>query len=159
MTTPLGRGDLIGGYALAFGLAAVVQSSVSTAVAVWLLDLSIYQPWTLLLFAVLDSVLGTAIGLLTSAFAVTEFQAVQFMQVVVMPQILLSGLIASRDSLPGVLGFISDVLPLSYATDAFTEMANVSMFSRDLVKDLIILVVSIEVAVVLASTTLRRRTP
>jgi ABC-2 type transport system permease protein len=159
MTTPLGRGELIGGYALAFGLAAVVQSSVSTAVAVWLLDLSIYQPWTLLLFAVLDSVLGTAIGLLTSAFAVTEFQAVQFMQVVVMPQILLSGLIASRDSLPGVLGFISDVLPLSYATDAFTEMANVSMFSRDLVKDLIILVVSIEVAVVLASTTLRRRTP
>lgn len=159
MTTPLGRGELISGYALAFGLAAIVQSSVSTAVAVWLLDLSIYQPWTLLLFAVLDSVLGTAIGLLTSAFAVTEFQAVQFMQVVVMPQILLSGLIAPRDSLPGVLGFISDVLPLSYATDAFTEMANVSMFSRDLVKDLIILVVSIEVAVVLASTTLRRRTP
>lgn len=159
MTTPLGRGELISGYALAFGLAAIVQSSVSTAVAVWLLDLSIYQPWTLLLFAVLDSVLGTAIGLLTSAFAVTEFQAVQFMQVVVMPQILLSGLIAPRDSLPGVLGLISDVLPLSYATDAFTEMANVSMFSRDLVKDLIILVVSIEVAVVLASTTLRRRTP
>jgi len=158
MTTPLGRGELISGYALAFGLAAVVQSSVSTAVAVWLLDLSIYQPWTLLLFAVLDAVLGTAIGLLASAFAVTEFQAVQFMQIVVIPQILLSGLIAPRDSLPGVLGFISDVLPLSYATDAFTEMANVSTFSRDLAKDLIILVVSIEVAVVLASMTLRRRT-
>jgi ABC-2 type transport system permease protein len=159
MTTPLGRGELISGYALAFGLAAVVQSTVSTAVAVWLLDLNIYQPWTLLLFAVLDAVLGTSIGLLTSAFAVTEFQAVQFMQVVVIPQILLSGLIAPRDSLPGVLGFISDLLPLSYATDAFTEMANVSTFSRDLTKDLVILVVSIEVAVVLASMTLRRRTP
>jgi len=158
MTTPLGRGELISGYAVAFGLAALVQSAVSTAVAVWLLDLNIYQPWTLLLFAVLDALLGTSVGLLTSAFAVTEFQAVQFMQVVVFPQILLSGLIAPRDSLPGVLGFLSDLLPLSYATDAFTQMANVSSFSRDLTKDLVILVISIEVAVVLASTTLRRRT-
>lgn len=159
LTTPLARGELIGGYALAFGLAAFVQAAVSAAVAIWLLDLNIDQPWTLLLFAVVDAVLGTSLGLLTSAFAVTEFQAVQFMPLVVVPQILLCGLIVPRAVLPDMLRWISDVLPLSYGTDAFTAIASSASFTSEMGKDLGILLGFIAVAVVLASGTLRRRTP
>ena len=159
LTTPLRRGELIGGYAIAFGLAALVQALVSAPVAIWLLDLTVATPWAIVLFAVVDAVLGTALGLLMSAFARTEFQAVQFMPLVAFPQILLSGLLAPRDSLPDVLRWISDALPLSYATDAFTELANSDTWSATLGRNLGILVGCCVVAIALASLTLRRRTP
>ena len=73
--------------------------------------------------AVSDAVLGTALGLLASGFARTEFQAVQFMPAFVLPQFLLCGLLVVRDQLPAVLQPISDVLPLSYAVDAMNAVA------------------------------------
>ena len=159
LTTPLRRGELIGGYALAFGFAALVQALVSAGVAIWLLDLNVETPWAIVLFAVVDAVLGTALGLLMSAFARTEFQAVQFMPLVVVPQILLCGLLAPRDSMPDVLHWLSDALPLSYATEAFTELANSDTFSSTLGRNLGILVGCCAVSIALASLTLRRRTP
>lgn len=159
LTTPLRRGELIGGYAIAFGLAALVQALVSAGVAIWLLDLDVELPWAIVLFAVVDAVLGTALGLLMSAFARTEFQAVQFMPLVVVPQILLCGLLAPRDTMPNVLNWISDALPLSYAADAFTELSNNDVFSSTLGRNLGILVGCCVVAIALASLTLSRRTP
>ncbi|GAA3517548.1 ABC transporter permease [Aeromicrobium panaciterrae] len=159
LTTPLRRGELIGGYALAFGIAALVQALVSAGVAIWLLDLDVELPWAIVLFAVVDAVLGTALGLLMSAFARTEFQAVQFMPLVVVPQILLCGLLAPRDTMPTVLNWISDALPLSYAADAFNELANSDVFTGTLGRNLGILVGCCVVAIALASLTLRRRTP
>ncbi len=159
LTTPLRRGELIGGYAIAFGIAALVQALVSAGVAIWLLDLDVELPWAIVLFAVLDAVLGTALGLLMSAFARTEFQAVQFMPLVVVPQILLCGLLAPRDSMPEVLSRLSDVLPLSYATEAFTELADSDQWTDTLSLDLGVLVGCGGVAIALASMTLRRRTP
>ena len=159
LTTPLRRGELIGGYALGFGVAALVQSLVSSAVAIWLLGLDVQIPWAIVLFAVIDAVLGTALGLLMSAFATTEFQAVQFMPLVVVPQILLCGLLLPRDQMPRVLELISDVLPLSYATDAFTELTNSDTFNDAMAFDLTVLVGFVVVSIALASLTLRRRTP
>lgn len=159
LTTPLRRGELIGGYGLAFGLAALAQAGVGAAVAIWLLGLDIAQPWTLLLFAVVDALLGTALGLLASAFAVTEFQAVQFMPLIVVPQILLCGLFVARDALPDVLRWLSNLLPLSYATDAFSHLATATTFDAQLARELGILFGFVVVAIALASLTLRRRTP
>jgi ABC-2 type transport system permease protein len=116
-------------------------------------------PWAIGLFAVIDAVLGTALGLLMSAFATTEFQAVQFMPLVVVPQILLCGLLQPRDQMPRALELVSDVLPLSYATDAFTELSNADGFNATMTRDLVILVGFVIVSVALASLTLRRRTP
>ncbi|NEE08978.1 ABC transporter permease, partial [Streptomyces sp. SID7499] len=80
LALPLGKGDLIAGYALAFGAVAVLQSALATAVSIWLLGLDVVgSPWLLLLVALLDALLGTALGLFVSAFAASEFQAVQFM--------------------------------------------------------------------------------
>jgi len=159
LTTPLRRGELIGGYALGFGAAALVQSVVSSVVAIYLLGLDVEIPWAIGLFAIVDAVLGTALGLLMSAFATTEFQAVQFMPLVVVPQILLCGLLIPRDRMPRVLELLSDVLPLSYATDAFTELSTSDTFNDAMTLDLVVLVGFVVVSIALASLTLRRRTP
>lgn len=158
LTTPLRRGELIGGYALAFGLAALAQAVVSSAVAIWVLGLDLETPWVAVLFAVVDALLGTALGLLMSAFARTEFQAVQFMPLVVIPQLLLCGLLTPRDRMHDVLTRVSDVLPLSYAADAFTTTLTTSGMSGDLWTDLAVLVGFCVAAVALASVTLSRRT-
>ncbi len=159
MTTPLQRGELIGGYALAFAVAALVQSVVSSVVAIWWLDLGVQSPWTVVLFAVLDAVLGTALGLFFSAFARTEFQAVQFMPAVVIPQLLLCGLFVPRDRMAPVLEWLSTVMPLTWATDAFTQSLTTSGLNADMWRDLAILLGFILAAVAGASLTLRRRTP
>src|SRR6185436_13867464 len=97
MSLPLGKGDLLAGYALAFALVAVVQASIASAVAFGLLGLDVEGSIALVvLLAVANAVLGMALGLFLSAFASTEFQAVQFMPAVILPQLLLCGLLVPR---------------------------------------------------------------
>jgi ABC-2 type transport system permease protein len=124
LAMPMGKGDFLLGYALAFGLVAAVQSALAVTLSIWALDLDVEGPvWMLLVVAVVDAVLGSALGLFVSAFARTEFQAVQFMPALVVPQILLCGLFVARDDLPPVLHGISNALPLSYAVDAMRKVA------------------------------------
>ncbi len=124
LAMPMGKLDFLLGYAIAFGLVAAIQSALAVGVCVWLLDLSIAgAAWMLMVVAVVDAILGTALGLFVSAFARTEFQAVQFMPALVIPQILLCGLFVPREDLPRTLELVSDVLPLSYAVDAMQQVA------------------------------------
>jgi ABC-2 type transport system permease protein len=158
LTMPLGKGDFLLGYALAFGLLAAVQSAVAVAVSVWLLDLQVAgSVGMLLLVAVLDAVLGTALGLFVSAFARTEFQAVQFMPLMVVPQILVCGLFVPRDQLPDVLRVISDVLPLSYAVDAMRGVVSTAT-GADVWQDLAVVVGYAVAVLALGAATLRRQT-
>ncbi|MDT0214111.1 ABC transporter permease [Rothia sp. ARF10] len=160
LTTPLGKGDFMLGYALAFGLMAVVQALVATAFAVWVCGLDVAGPvWLLVVIAVCDALLGTALGLFVSGFAATEFQAVQFMPALVLPQFLLCGLLVPRDNLPSVLSTLSDVLPLSYAVDAMRTIASVPDPVGDVGSDIAVIVGAILLALALGSLTLRRRTP
>src|SRR5690625_2839805 len=123
LSMPVGKLDFLLGYAVAFGLVAIVQAALATALTIGVLDLPFAGPtWALILVAVLDAVLGVALGLFVSAFAATEFQVVQFMPALVIPQILLCGLFIPRDQLPTVLETISNVLPLSYAVDAMQQV-------------------------------------
>ncbi|WP_336992735.1 ABC transporter permease [Leucobacter sp. VD1] len=159
MTTPLGKGDFIVGYALAFGLAATVQAVITVGFAVIVCGLEVSGPlWQLGLVAVVDALLGTGLGLLASAFARTEFQAVQFMPVLVFPQILLGGLLMPRDQMPDALHTISDWLPLSYAIDAVNAVTRGDE-GWDLGRPLIVIAAVTLVALGLAALTLRRRTP
>ncbi len=100
-----------------------MQAALAVTLSVGVLGLDVSGPVVLLgVVAIADAVLGTALGLFVSAFARTEFQAVQFMPLFVIPQILLCGLFVPRDSLPDVLHAVSDALPLSYATDAMQTL-------------------------------------
>ncbi|NMO55852.1 ABC transporter permease [Actinoplanes sp. TBRC 11911] len=160
LTTPLGKLDLLFGYGLAFGLAAAVQGAVATAAAYWLLGLETTgHAGLVVLIAVINAVLGVALGLLCSAFARTEFQAVQFLPVVVVPQVLLCGLFVSRAQMAGWLEAISNVLPLTYAVDALVEVGRHSEATTAMWRDLVIVAGAAVVALVLAAATLRRRTP
>lgn len=159
MTTPLGKPDFILGYALAFGVMATLQAIVTVTFAVVVCGLEVDGPlWQLGLVAVVDAVLGTALGLLASAFARTEFQAVQFLPVLVFPQIILGGLFIPRDQMPDVLHAISNWLPLSYAIDTINAVAAGDEGS-EVYGPLLIVVAFAAGCLVLASLTLRRRTP
>lgn len=159
LAMPLGKADLLLGYALAFGLLAVVQAAAATGLSVGLLHLHLAgSAWSLLLFAVLDALLGTALGLFVSAFAASEFQAVQFMPAVVFPQLLLCGLFVPRGSMQTVLSYASDVLPMSYAVDAMTRVSTTPGFGAHLARDLAVLAGSALAVLALGAATLRRRT-
>ena len=160
LTTPMGKGDLMFGYALAFGVMAVLQAVVASAFAIYVCGLDVQGPvGALVVVAVADAVLGTALGLLASGFASTEFQAVQFMPAFVLPQFLLCGLLVVRDQLPDVLQPISDVLPLSYAVDAMNAVAADPEPLASIAPDLAVILVWIAASLLLGSLTLRRRTP
>lgn len=159
-TTPAGKLDLLFGYGIAFGLLAAVQASVTTAVAYWLLDLRTAGPTGLVvLIAVANAVLGMALGLLCSAFARTEFQAVQFMPVVVAPQMLLCGLFVPRPAMAGWLQGLSDAMPMSYSVEALTELGRHPDPTKVMWQNLGIVGGVVLLALALAAATLRRRTP
>jgi ABC-2 type transport system permease protein len=159
LAMPMGKFDFLGGYALAFGLVATVQAALAVTLSTGPLGLSVSGPvWLLGLVAVADAVLGTALGLFVSAFAQTEFQAVQFMPLFVIPQILLCGLFVPRAVLPDVLHVVSDVLPLSYATDAMQALVT-STSTGDVWRDLAIVTGFALAALAGGAATLRRRTP
>jgi ABC-2 type transport system permease protein len=155
LTTPLGKLDLLFGYGLAFGLAAAVQAAVTVVTAYAILGLETSGTAGLIvLIAVINAVLGVALGLFCSAFARTEFQAVQFLPVVVVPQLLLCGLFVPRGQMSGWLQAISDVLPLTYAVDALVNAGTTTMW-----RDLTVVSGAVVLALILAAATLRRRTP
>lgn len=159
LTMPLGKADLIAGYALAFGTLAIIQSALATGLAVWFLDLDVTgSPWLLLVVAVLDALLGTALGLFVSAFAASEFQAVQFMPAVIFPQLLLCGLFTPRPDMHPVLEAISNALPMSYAVDGMNEVLKHTDVTANFIRDVLIVAGCALLVLGLGAATLRRRT-
>lgn len=159
-TTPVGKLDLLFGYGIAFGLAAAVQATIASLLAYWLLGLDTAGSLGLVvLIAVANAVLGVALGLFCSAFARTEFQAVQFMPVVALPQILLCGLFVPRGQMAGWLEGISNVMPLSYSVEALQQVGANPDPTGLMWRDLAIVLGVVVLALVLGATTLRRRTP
>jgi ABC-2 type transport system permease protein len=160
LTTPIHKADLLFGYGLAFSIMAALQSLVATAVAYWIFNLDIQgSPLWVVMIAVINAVLGVALGLFCSAFARTEFQAVQFMPVGVVPQILLCGLFVARDRMNEVLEAISNVLPLTFSVDALREVAENAEATELMWQDVSVMATIVLGVLVLASLTLRRQTP
>ncbi len=159
MTLPLARLDLLAGYAVAFALVAAAQALVAGGVALGLLGLDVAGPaWAVLGLAAGNAVLGMAFGLLLSAFARSEFQAVQFMPAFVFPQILLCGLLVPREAMAGFLEAIAYALPLTYAYDALARVTQVGKWDSRLGLDVAVIVGAALLALVLGAATLRRRT-
>ena len=159
LTTPLAKMDMLAGYALAFGAVAVIQGALISGVAFGLLGLETEGPAVGVVgLAVLNAVLGTALGLLVSAFARSEFQAVQFMPAFLLPQLLLCGLLAPRASMARGLEILSDYLPMTYAYDALRRVADGEGFAGRTAGDTLVLVGCSLLALALGAATLRRRT-
>lgn len=158
MTMPISKSDFIFGYALAFALVGLVQALVSGVTILWLLDVTVRGGVApTMLVAVLASFLGTAMGLFTSAFARSEFQAVQFLPAFLLPQILVCGLFVSRDAMAKPLQWLSDVFPLTYSVDAMKQVTLNASWTSALSKDLAVVVGFAIVFLVLAAATIRRQ--
>jgi len=159
MTLPLAKLDLLLGYAAAFALLAAVQASLVSAVAIGLLDLELARSaWLVVALAIANAVLGMALGLFASAFARTEFQAVQFMPAVVFPQILLCGLFVEREDMARVLELVSYALPLTYAYDALARATMAGELGGRFTVDVAVTVGAAFLALGAGAATLRRRT-
>jgi len=159
MTLPLSKLDLLVGYGIAFALVAAVQASLTAGVAFWLLGLDVEGSVGIVLaLAVLNALLGMALGLFASAFAQTEFQAVQFMPAFVLPQVLLCGLLGPRERMAELLEWASVVLPLTWAYDGL-QHAVAGGDNGTVARDAAIVVAVLALALALGAVTLRRRTP
>lgn len=158
LTTPIAKVDILLGYALAFGILAVIQASLASAVSLWLLGMDVAGPeWMLIVIALSDALLGSALGLMLSAFARSEFQAVQFMPAFILPQLLLCGLIVPLTKMPDMLEAIARVLPMTYAVEAMQNIATETDISDQTLFDLGIVLGVVVVAVILGALTLKRR--
>jgi ABC-2 type transport system permease protein len=159
MTMPINRADVVVGYVLAFAVLATVQALLVVGVAVWGYGMDVAGPiWLVVVVAVLDAVLGCALGLGGSALARTEFQAVQLMPAVIFPQLITCGLLMPRDEMPTLPEWLSRVFPLTYAIEAMQDLAAGGGWTE--VRGAVgVIVLFTAGALVLAATTLRRRTP
>lgn len=160
MSMPVGKLDLLTGYGIAFAAVAAAQAGITAAVAFLLLGLDVGgSPAAVVTLAIGNAVLGMSLGLFVSAFASSEFQAVQFMPAFVFPQLLLCGLFVARDQMAGALEAISDALPLTYAFDALDRVASGGDFGGRGWLDVAVIVGVTLLALGLGALTLRRRTP
>jgi len=159
MAMPLGKLDLLAGYAIAFGLVACVQVTVVLVISLTWLGVSLPgSAVPMAVVAIFDAILGMALGLFASAFARSEFQAVQFMPAFVLPQALLCGLVVARDQMTPVLRWLSDVLPLSYAVDAMQRISTSASWTAAIGADVAVILAFTAAALVGGALTLRRRT-
>lgn len=158
MTMPMGKLDFILGYATAFAVVALVQALIATGVMLGLLQVTVLGgTLPTLVGAVLAALLGTALGLFVSAFAATEFQAVQFMPAFIFPQLLVCGLFVARDQMAQVLQWLADVFPLTYSVDAMKQITGNTGWTGTLTRDLLVVVAYTLAALILSSLTIRRQ--
>ena len=158
MTEPISKLDFIFGYAIAFSFLGLLQVALASLVTIGWLDVPVEAGvWPVLVVALSSAFLGTTLGLLVSAFATSEFQAVQLVMPIMMPQVLLCGLFVPRDRMSEVLERISEWLPLTYSVDAMQQVAMYSYWTDDLTKDLLIVFLCGVAALLLGSVTIRRQ--
>ncbi len=159
MSLPLAKLDLLFGYGIAFALVAVVQAVLTAAVAFGLLGLDVVgSTAAVVALAVGNALLGMSLGLFVSAFARTEFQAVQFMPAIVFPQLLLCGLFVPREKMVGILQTVSDALPLTYAFEALNRVTTLGSLGSRGKLDVAVIVTATLLLLALGAATLRRRT-
>jgi ABC-2 type transport system permease protein len=123
MATPLRRGELVLGYLAGFSFFAVLQAIVILLFTVFVLK--VHYRGNLATIFIVEAVLvvgAVSLGLLVSAAARNELQAVQFVPIVLLPQVFLSGLLIPVDQLPDYLRPVSAILPLTYANEALRSV-------------------------------------
>lgn len=158
MTMPISKIDFILGYAIAFSVIALIQALITSFVLLGLLQVTVLGgALATIVGAVLAALLGTSLGLFSSAFATTEFQAVQFMPALIFPQLLVCGLFVARDQMATVLQWFADIMPLTYSVDAMKQVTTHSSWTSTHTKDLAVVAAFTAAALILGSVTIRRQ--
>lgn len=157
LATPVTPLQILGGYAMGFGLFALVQVTVILTVALNLLDFpNEGSPLPVVLVAVSLAIASVTFGLLVSGLARTGFQVIQLMILFVVPQILLCGLF-DLSGCPSGLQFIADLLPLGYGVSALTNVMIRGWGLADIAGDLAMVWLFILIFILAASVGLRKK--
>lgn len=158
MSTPLDKTDFIFGYAIAFSFLAFLQALITSTTMLVILKVTVLGGTVATLIgAVISALLGTSLGLFLSAFANTEFQAIQFMPAVIFPQFLVCGLFVPRDQMSKILQWFADIMPLTYSVDAMKQVTLSSKWTFTHTKDLLIVLAFSIFALILGSITIKRQ--
>ena len=158
LATPVGRGEIVLGYMLGFGLFALVQSAVVLFFTIYVLR--IHHAGNLALAFLVEALLTVGavnLGIFLSTYARTELQVVQFIPIVIVPQVLLSGIILPVDSLPRLLRIMASLMPLTYANRAMTDVMIRGLGFLDVVAELAVLLGFALAALLLSALSIRRQ--
>lgn len=158
LTTPVTEGEVVGGYAIALGLVALVQSVVILVTAVLLFDVNIEGNILLVLATIMLLGIGSqGLGFLLSSIAKTEFQAVQFMPIILFPSILLAGVFWPIEAVPELLRPVSYFIPLTYAVEACRSVMIRGWDLGDVWPQLLVLAAFAAAMLMLSAYSLKRR--
>ncbi len=157
LTTPIGRGDILVGYLLGFLIFAAIQSVGILLFTILALQVS-YQGdlWQIFVLLMVLTVVAVNLGIFISTFARNEFQVVQFIPIVLAPQIFLSGVILPVEQMPGYFQAIARVLPLRYAVDGLSGIMLEGQGLGDVGMELAVLCTFAIILMSLAAMTVRR---
>jgi ABC-2 type transport system permease protein len=157
MASPVSRLDIVGGYLLGFLLFALVQTMIIFFYMVYVLDVNFNGDlWQILVFQVLIGIGAVCLGTFFSVFARNEFQMMQFIPLIIVPQIFLCGLLWPVSQMPEYLQWIARFLPLTYGVDGIRALMLQGQNLLDIGKEVGVLAAYAVVLLVLAALTLRR---
>ncbi len=157
MASPVSRTDIVGGYLLGFLVFAMVQTLVLFFYTVYVIKVDFNGDlWQIILFQVLIGILAVCLGIFISAFARNEFQMVQFIPLIIVPQVFICGVLFPVSQLPDYLQWIAAFLPLTYAVDGIRALMLEGQSLLDIGKEVGILAAYAIVLMFLAGISLRR---
>jgi ABC-2 type transport system permease protein len=157
MASPATRFDILVGYLLGFLLFAMLQTLILFFYAVYVLHAEFTgQLWQIIIFQILIGVLAVCLGIFVSAFARNEFQMIQFIPLIIVPQVFVCGLLFPVSGMPDYLQWLSKFLPLTYAVDGIRAMMLDGKGLTEIGKEVGVLAAYAVALMVLAGISLRR---
>jgi len=159
MASPVSRLDIVGGYLLGFLLFALIQTMIIFFYIIYVLKVSFHGDlWQILVFQIIIAIGAICLGTFFSIFARNEFQMMQFIPLIILPQIFLCGLLWPVSQMPDYLQWIAKVLPLTYGVDGIRALMLQGKNLLDIGKEVGVLAAYAVGLMILASLTLRRGT-
>lgn len=141
LATPVRRGEIVAGYMLSYGLISIAQSTVIVLSTIWLLHIEVVgHVIDIIIISLLLALVALAFGILLSTLANSEFQMMQFIPLVIVPQVFFSGIIP-LDSMAPWVRYIGKVLPLTYTGDALTQIVMYGKGLGSLIGDIVALLI------------------
>lgn len=157
MASPVSRVELVLGYLIGFSLFAIVQSVIVLLFTLYALDITYRGAlWQIFVFQLIVTVGSVNLGIFVSTYARNEFQVVQFIPLIILPQLFLSGVLWPVEQMPGYLQWVSDFLPLKYAVQGLRAVMLEGKAMTQVPLELGVLVAFAVAMSVLGAATLRK---
>lgn len=157
MASPVSRLDIVVGYLFGFFIFALLQTLIVLLFTIYVLDVHYSGDlWQIFVFQIVVITGAVNLGIFISTFARNEFQMVQFIPLIILPQVFLSGVLWPVEQMPDYLQWLSAVLPLTYAVDGLRDIMLAGKNLLDVSLELAVLVGFAILTSILAAVTLRR---